>query len=1274
MKRIITYETIKSACPDIDDNIINDHLARLESDYFYYFSRNNIFDHLRAVSELSYKNPVKVITNLSSDECITCTVIARDYPAVFSLITGILSSLDYRIISGKIFTYKKDSVSPHTPKPGFKKNPSAALKKTTNKRIIIDHFYGRLSTGIFSHIWVNELTDCLNSVFKLIEKDDSGLSAARRSVNELAARKLENITECQSILYPVKIEIDNKNEFYTEMRVVSEDTPFFLYALSTALSMQNVQIEHVNIDTIQMQVIDEFRIVNSLGSKIENEDTINRIKLSVLLTKQFTSFIGTAPDPYVALSRFEYLTSEILSLPEKSNWLEILSNPHLMKDLARLLGASDFLWEDFIRLQYETILPLLEAKGEKKGFTETASSISDRLSKAMKGVEDRGEQRRILNEFKDIEIFHIDLDHILNPETDFRILSERLTMLAEVVIDTVAGYSYKHLSDIYGYPTTVAGLYDKFCIFGLGKFGGAALGYASDIEILLVYSDNGQTDGTDSIKNSDFFNRLVKEIIGFIKAKKEGIFRLDLRLRPYGIDGPLACSLDSFCKYYGAGGDAHSYERLALVRMRPVGGDVDFGEQLIRLRNEFIYSTNSIDIKELHNLRRKQFIEKTQEGRINAKYSPGALVDIEYTVQILQIMFGRENLSLRTPRIHDALNALAEHGILEWVEVVDVIGAYDFFRELINGLRMLRGSVEDLFLPSIDSIEYGHLARRMGYKVEGDLSQVKQLHIEFETRSAMVRTFIERHFGGTILLGDDVRNIADLILSKDLSDSISRKILSDYGFKNPERAIVNLKNLASGNKQELFVRIAVLATDILLHKPDPDMALNNWERFIDVISDPVRHFQEMLSQPKKLDILLSIFSTSQYLSDTLIKNPDFLEWLILPKNLYKSLNKTEIEDELKKLYQSSESHGDWLNSIRLIKKREILRIGTRDICLNMPLPDITEDLSVLAEAFIDVVSGINLSLLNTEDASVHWDNILNNFSIMAFGKLGGNELNYSSDIDIMLIYDAGDNSTGMQSDEAFYGNIYSTIIEKLLSDLSSHTEEGHAYRVDLRLRPYGSSGALAYSIENLVDYYNNIADLWEIQALLKLRPVAGNLPVGYKFIDKVKEIYNNRITHKSVIESIRRLRSLAVKENSSRILSGIDIKNGIGGIRDIEFLVQGLQLINLPSNSGLLEANTLKALTVLKKINILNQDVVKSLREEYIFLRKVEHYLQLYEDRQVHSLPADPVKLEALAKSMLGIDAKAPQFMSKLKDYQHRIREAYDRYLIPHNDNEVSHQ
>ncbi|MFH1123014.1 MAG: hypothetical protein V1758_05080, partial [Pseudomonadota bacterium] len=227
--------------------------------------------------------------------------------------------------------------------------------------------------------------------------------------------------------------------------------------------------------------------------------------------------------------------------------------------------------------------------------------------------------------------------------------------------------------------------------------------------------------------------------------------------------------------------------------------------------------------------------------------------------------------------------------------------------------------------------------------------------------------------------------------------------------------------------------------------------------------------------------------------------------------------------------------------------------------------------------------------------------------------------------------------------------------------LSIHTEEGRAYRVDLRLRPFGREGELVPSLSALIDYYRRKASLWEIQAALKIRPVAGNLKLGYAFLKEMRPLWLGDRNRSSVVESIERMRHEAIKAAST---GTVDVKSGLGGLRDVEFLVQGLQLIHAPKRPELLEGNTMMAIDLLHEAGILPGTAALPLKEDYAFLRRVEHCLQLLDDRQVHVIPSDRNQLDALAKRMLGIRGEAEGLMERLTACRDRIRKAYADYLL----------
>ncbi|MBN1647612.1 MAG: glutamate-ammonia-ligase adenylyltransferase [Spirochaetales bacterium] len=1226
-------DDITAADPSLDQALISEFLDRTDDEYLKNTEITDIPGHIRAVNELSAEKPFRLLYS-NHDGTSELTIISYNLDAVFSLICGILSSCSLPILSGICSTLKRKS------RPGGRPAGNTGKTPILPERMIIDTF--RLSGTIDSNQYAKILGLLGQVVSVLLSDYREGPGKAAAMVRELVARSMQKSSlPHQKFLLPVDIDVEEIDTHLLRFVVRSEDTPYFLYSLSSAMASTGISIEEVSIKTEDNTITDTFLFSLPVNRNISIDD----IRLYILLAKQFTCFLGNAPDPGAAFERFEKLLRDMLEQADSRRIAEYIAKPFVLKDLAVLLGMSEYLWEDFIRGQYEQLVPLLG----NSGFSyRDDPPVLVRLRQALEGTGTEEAFTNALNRFKDEQIFLTDLDHILNPDSDFRLLSKRLTRLAEAVCAEALDFCWNELVNKYGTPCTITGETCPYGLFGLGKMGGEALGYASDIELLLVYSDNGKTDGQNSIANSAFFEELVKNMIRIIKAKREGIFSIDLRLRPWGKSAPLACSLEHFCSYYGPGGDAHSLEMLALVRLRAIHGEAGFLRHIEQLRDDYLYCEGSIDLAELRKARTIQFEQKRRGDLVNVKFSVGGLVDLEYAVQILQIEHGKQVRELRTPSIHKALDSLVLYKLIEPDEADSLVSAYHFLRKLINALRMLRGSALDLYLPVPGSSEFFHLARRMGYLPKDELTAETQLLIDYQTITAGVRHFVEKRLGRDSLPASGKRNIADLVLSEQISEERISGILGESGIANSARAYINIREMASGGDQaRAFARIAVPAFRLLKNTSDPDMSLNNWERLVSNIENPAEHYRKLLHKPVSLEIMLNIFAYSQYLSDIIIKRPNYLDWLMNSEILMSERSADRMAEDLGYIEQSCRSESEWIDSIRKFKKTELLRISARDICSIASFENITAEISNLADSIITMA----LQRIWREAAGENACPLV----IIAFGKLGGRELNYSSDIDLLAVHftdKPGENEE----------ILYRRTIEKLRSDLSVHTAEGFAYRVDFRLRPFGSSGTLVPSLHQLEEYYSNQASMWEIQAAIKARPLAGpqnsrqqirmlldrilRIPHGFA---EITGCSNSNLTE-------------AVKKADSERLGGKNIKTGSGGIRFIEFLVQPLQLSLASKHPSVLSSNTLEAIALLEKEGCLKKTDAAALSSNYLWLRRLEHGLQLYEDRQTHSLPADAARMTAVARRMgeQGLD----DFYGKLEAILEENSRLYASYIL----------
>ena len=457
---------------------------------------------------------------------------------------------------------------------------------------------------------------------------------------------------------------------------------------------------------------------------------------------------------------------------------------------------------------------------------------------------------------------------------------------------------------------------------------------------------------------------------------------------------------------------------------------------------------------------------------------------------------------------------------------------------------------------------------------------------------------------------------------------------------------------------------------------DPDRAVNNLERLLGNVEDPSLFVDNWLCQPDSLAVLLQLFATSQYFSELIISNPKHVEflWERGHAHLDPKLLRGRILEEL-----GGDGHEEAivLESIRRHRHREVLRIGYRDIVLGEPLEEITESISDLADCLVDVALSLAYRRRTAKCGDPRTaDGKLCRVVILAMGKLGGRELNYSSDIDLIVVYDQDGQTDGQRvmSNAEFFADVVRDVIRLL----SAATGSGHAYRVDLRLRPHGAQGPLCLSLEQTLSYYDRHGRTWERQALVKVRPIAGSLRLGDEFLRGIEPfVYRGYLTHVEINEIKSIKRKIETKSRSTGI-DAVDLKTGHGGIRDIEFVTQFLQLVNGGAQPRVRERNTLKALQKLARYGCINQDERTAMETAYRFLRKAEHRLQFMFDLQTHRLPDDPQELDRLAQRFgyLAGDAVAPreQFLADLHAITERNRAILNHLmhdLFPHEESGV---
>jgi len=699
---------------------INRHIESLGKSYAETFDQEEIERHTILAQQLTTDHLVEVDAEPCDDGRWRITIVAYDYPGELSLICGLLFAYGLSILDGNVFTYE-----PTSP-------PDGEGQRGGRSKIVDTFTVQPVHREVTLETW-QRYTDDLADLLQMMQAGQR--REARGELAKRVAVSLPVSEDAATALYPVDIEIDNEtSNRYTVLHIDTVDTVGFLYELTNALAYGRIYIARVMVGSIGNRVRDTLYVTDADGRKITDPEKQRELRAATVLIKHFTHLLPHSPDPESALLRFRGFIGQLFERPNWPDELASIERPEVIDALAHLLGVGEFLWDDFLRMQYANLFPVVQ----DVDALETVKT-KEQLQAELEASLPQTSWRQVLNAFKDREMFRIDMRHILGHTEEFGEFSEELTSLIEVVVNAAYHLCHEGLRATYGTPLLENGEMSDMAVCALGKAGGRELGFASDIELLFAYAGNGQTSGPQVIATSEFYEKLVQAFIGAIYAKREGIFEIDLQLRPYGKAGSMAVSMESFRRYFAPDGPAWAYERQALVKLRPIAGNPKLGQEIAKLRDTYVYTGEPFDATAMRAMRERQVRHLVTGGTFNAKFSPGGLVDVEYLVQGLQITHGHDNPTLRLTNIRQAMAALAEAGVLEEEDYAQLRKAHTFLRWLIDGLRMVRGNAKDLTVPPYDSEAFAFLARRLRYgndtqKLRDELTQYTSSVQELSTK------------------------------------------------------------------------------------------------------------------------------------------------------------------------------------------------------------------------------------------------------------------------------------------------------------------------------------------------------------------------------------------------------------------------------------------------------------------------------------------------------------------------------------------------------------
>ncbi|HET7754316.1 MAG TPA: bifunctional [glutamate--ammonia ligase]-adenylyl-L-tyrosine phosphorylase/[glutamate--ammonia-ligase] adenylyltransferase, partial [Anaeromyxobacteraceae bacterium] len=836
-----------------------------------------------------------------------------------------------------------------------------------------------------------------------------------------------------------------------------------------------------------------------------------------------------------------------------------------------------------------------------------------------------------------------------------------LSALACACVDAAIRFHDRRLRARHGAPQ---GLAERepgagFCALAMGKLGARELNFSSDIDLLYVYGTDGTTDGPSPLTHFAYYAKLAEHVTEAIARPTEDgfVFRVDLNLRPDGHSGPIVNSVRAAELYYQSFG--RGWERSALVRARPAAGDLATGDELLRLLEPFIWR-RSLDlgvITEMQAMKARIDARAGAEGRDDLKLGRGGIREAEFFVNALQLLHGGKQPELRERGFLPALDRLLFAGVVPARDRDALLDAWLFLRRAEHRVQMVDGRQTHRMPPVGDR---RLLARAMGFPAEQAFDEALTRH------RALVSSLFSNLLGastGQIALDPELALLAESQVETARRTELARS----RGFADPERAVAALDALArrrtpfnpSGDPAAAVTLLAeVLAT------PDPDQALTHLADFAMALHAPESYFHLLAEHRRAARLLLSLFGTSDFLSKRFIRHPELLDMLLREDTVVRIKTPETFRRELEERLSLIEGDGvddrleRSLGELRRFKNEEVLRIAIHDIAGGLPLASVADQLSSLAEASLDQALA-----LAEEEARARSRMPPTPLCVIALGKLGGRELGYHSDLDLVFLYRSAGEASGAHADIA-------RLAQRLMSFLQMPLREGVLYKIDTRLRPSGNQGALVTSAEGFARYHMGgegsphvTSQLWERQALLRARHVGGDAALFAEIEERVLSpvVYAPPADRAALATEVRRMRERIESEVGREAARGKNPKSGRGGLVDVEFAAQFLQLAHGWAHPAIRTPSTPAALERLHEAGILREAQHAALARGYEFLRRLELRLRIVHDYTIDHLPQAPRPLAQLARRLgYGGDNPAARLMAEYGRVTEDVRAAFE--------------
>lgn len=889
-----------------------------------------------------------------------------------------------------------------------------------------------------------------------------------------------------------------------------------------------------------------------------------------------------------------------------------------VQDNLNILVQSDFIVDAFYRYpQWLTNIINHPPQADERRYYQQW------LNEHLTSVLDEMALMKALRLFRRYILVRLEWSQLTYTSSDEQILSQ-LSELAEVIIVTARDWLYELSCKEWGTPCSHQGEPQPLLVLGMGKLGGGELNFSSDIDLIFTYPEHGQTQGgRRELDNAVFFTRLGQRLIKALDNITEDgfVYRVDMRLRPLGEGGPLVLSFSSMEDYYQEQG--RDWERYAMVKAKVLGDQQDpYSKELYQMLKPFVYR-RYIDFSVLQSLRNmKSMIEREVRRRglkNNIKLGAGGIREIEFIVQVFQLIRGGRVIGLQTRSLLTALQVIEQESLLDTNEVAQLRNNYLFLRRCENLLQAINDE-QTQTLPE-EELDQIRLATNMGFTNWSEF--IEQLAVRMKQNRLIFNALIGNDDSQFVPNTKQYNDLFDDLWVPDLQLSDIKSVLPNYSDSDAEQLYQMLiqfrndigKRTIGVRGREILDQLMPRLLDAICNGQQAIMVFSRILPLLVNIVSRTTYLELLLEYPSALKQLIRLCSASPMISDQLAHYPILLDELIDINSLYQTVAPNEYKSQLYQylLRIQVDDEEQQLEALRQFKQMQLLHIAAADVEHILTTMKVSDHLTYVAEALLDFVVQMAWNqMIERYGKPAHLADNHKGLVVVAYGKLGGWELGYGSDLDLVFLHDCPVNSVTNGEKQIDSRQFYLRLVQRIIHLFNVRTSFGILYEVDVRLRPQGDAGLLACSLDSFADYQMNEAWTWEHQALVRARAVYGENDLIKCFNQIRHDVLCKPRDENQLKTEVREMREKMRNHLGTTQAELFNLKIDEGGIGDIEFLSQYLVLNYANSHPKMTTwSDNVRILELAIHYQIMDSHEAEQLTQAYIDMRNQIHQLAL---------------------------------------------------------------